>query len=152
MAIKIDINAWSFQDYARFQDSLMAGRFIRVASEISKIIVEWDYDADVSEGVMSLPTVKDANDVVRTVIDQFNEKIESIGFTDVVVDLSWTPRQFAEFERNKERKNWKRVEAMIHEVASLPGTNEGTALSAVEGLRMLRAINQSYVDSVSGNY
>jgi len=101
---------------------------------------------------MSLPTIKDANEVVRTIIDQFNEKIESIGFEDVVVDLSWTPRRFAEFEQHKERDNWKRVESMLHEIASLPGTNEGTALSATEGLRMLRAINQVYVDSVSGNF
>lgn len=66
------------------------------------------------------------------------------------VDLKWTWEELLEFQEASEKKQYRRVERMLHDVAKLGDTTPDRELTFAEGSMMVKAFNRAYERLITG--
>ena len=95
--ITMNIAAWSYKDFNRFMEAARVGDQIIQYELAGRLIIGWDYDEPLENGVLALGVAEGA-EVLRTIMDTLNTIGEDIDITDVRVNFStWDTRRFLEF-------------------------------------------------------
>lgn len=150
--IRMLLKNWTWQDAQNFINSFSEGNTEEGYRLAQKLIVSWDYDADLNnpDAFLDLP-LNEANEILKTVyenITAFSETIET-GEATVYLDR-WTTRRFIEFNKAVQDKKHAKVESMLCEVVELNGKPVKPPLSFDDGAIMMKALIDSYQRSITG--
>ena len=144
----IDIAKISFIEWMNFSILMRTAQTREAIEILDRYIIDWEYDIPTDKGLRSLPNVIEVNKCLRLALNSVEEKVESLGIEDVVVDLTkWNFDQYDNWEKARLENRWNDVVNMIHEVAKLSNTGEDKILNCVDGLRMAKAIVEVYQQS-----
>lgn len=152
MRLGLLLSNWTYQEFLEFQSAYQQGNPRRAFELVSKIVIDWDLDVDPSnrEAMMDVK-IAEATKVMREVIARIDEMTQQFDLNEVVVDLdAWTTRRFFEFNDALVDRNFRRLEPMLHEVASIEGVDPNEPLNAVHGAMMQVAVATEYRKVVEG--
>ena len=151
-SIKLNPENWTYGEYIKFSGSFQGTGDSALSYELAeKLIVAWDYEVALEEGMYGLPSINEANRVLRTVLDLVGAYAEDIMTDNVVVDLNkWNLKRFLEFDKARSEMKVNKLEALMHEVCRLKGAKAGEPLTYPQGAMMMKAILDDYKRSLSG--
>lgn len=150
--IRLVLDRWTYRDYISFANAMNEGDSRKSYALAEQLIVSWDYDIPLdSDNPIGKLSVAEGARVVRTVLDTLNDFVENISIEDVTVNFDkWTTARFLEFDDARRNQQVRKVEAMLFEIASMPGASSDEPLSFVHGSAMIKAVNEAYKRLISG--
>ena len=148
--IKMFVDNWSYEDFNDFSQAVGKRNLAEQFRLVEKLVVAWDYDSPIEDGIMAL-SLHDSSEVVRTVMETIAAVSEDIDTSDVTVDFrSWNTQRFFDFMKAGQDNNIRKVERMMHEVASIEGVSPEARLDFQDGSKMMKAITDEYGRLISG--
>ncbi len=148
--IKMHVDNWTYHDFNLFLQAAQDGDMVAQYELVEKLLIGWDYEAPFEEGLMALGVAEGA-EVLRTVFETISGLAEDLDTSDVVVDMSaWSTRRFLDFNQAREQANHRKVEKMLHEVATLAKVSPKKPLKFQDGAVMMKAVTDHYRKLISG--
>lgn len=118
--ITLNPKAWSYEEYAKFLNALMAQEWETALPLVMKITVAWSYDVPISPtAYLELPFDTLA-EITKSVRDTLTAYIEGLDASSVTVDMTrWTMRDFLDFRKAAKTNDVKALERMMRKVCRL---------------------------------
>ena len=146
--IELNLDNWTFQEYMEFMDSAHSvfiddawSANVRMHDLIDIVLKSWSFDTPIEEGLRGLPGSAEMTQVIVTILARTVEYMRIADTSEVVVnETKLTPSRKRDLQEAKNRRQQWKVEKMVHEVATLPGTSPDRPLTFSQGVMMFKAI------------
>lgn len=154
--LKLDPNQWNYKDFLAFTKAMTTNDQLGAYKLAQRIIIEWDYDISLNEtnALAMLPLAEGAK-VVRSVMESLNQALESMSFNDVAVSFEkagWNTLSYIEFQKALSSQDYPTIAKMLLEVCTIEGLDPEQTLPLVEGVQMVKAVQDRHRKILSGNF
>lgn len=136
---------WSYKQYNQFVQAFSAGDEQAAFDLALKIIVSWDYPVDLNgEDPLGELKMGEGFRILKSLTTLLGDYFDKEQAEDAVtVDLHWNMRRYFAFQEARQKRDYSKVEAMMREVCTIQGAEEGKPLNAVQGALAMMALSEA---------
>lgn len=150
--IRMNLDNWTYKEYVDFVNAYQTGKMASTYDLAVKLIVDWDYDADLngSDPMLELG-VHESAEVLRTIMESISSYIEKLDTSVIKVDFTkWNTRRLLKFDEAKMTGKFELAQEMLSEVIIGSEIDFSKPLLFPDGATLYKAVNDAYAKVVSG--
>jgi hypothetical protein len=143
--LTFDLNRITYVKMFELIENLSKGNIEQAYGDVAALVVSWPYNAPISADSILELSVEQGASLIQQAVSYINAEMEAAYDMSVPVFLhKWTTRRFLDFNKALRERDIQKVVALLPEVTIVK-----SPVSAVEGIKAVKAINTAYGNAIA---